>query len=81
MKINMLSENYINFERAFYPLYDTKPLYSLVRDIADSMTRNDKHYFRLPASCSKDGKDHYFYFKIGFCQVDHLDVYEFDRWE
>ena len=81
MKINMLSENYINFERAFYPLYDTKPLFSLVEDIANSMAKSDKLYFRLPAKQSKDGRDHYFYFTVGFCRVDRVEVYEFDRWE
>lgn len=81
MKINMLSENYLKFERAFYPLYDAKPLFSLVEDIAMSMNKSDKFYFRLPAKQSKDGRDHYFYFKVGFCRVDQDDVYEFDRWE
>lgn len=81
MKINMLAESYINFEKAFQSFYDTKPLFSLVDDIAKSMTLSNQLCFRLPAKSSRDGRDHYFHFKVGFCKVDHLDVYEFDWWE
>ena len=81
MKINMLSESFLKFEKAFYQFYNTIPLFSLVDDIGSSMTKSGKNYFKLPAKYSKDGMNHYFYFRQGFDKVEREEVYEFDYWE
>ena len=81
MKINMLTENYQMFEKTFLQFYDVTPLYSLVDDLAGSMSKSGNNYFKLPAKHSKDGTNHYFYFKKGFDKVDREEVFEFDYWE
>jgi len=40
------------------------PLTFLVDDILRTMAMNQKNYFKLNKENAKDGRDHYFYFKI-----------------
>lgn len=88
MKMNMLVESYLKFETALYQFYDGDATVStIVDDLALSMskskhvTREGFKYFRIPKHVSTDGKEHRFYFKVGYCSVDREDVFEFVSWE
>lgn len=88
MKISMLVESYLDFEQALYQFYDgDAPISTILSSIALCMTKSRKvsedglKSFRFPRTASTDGKDHYFYFEVGYCKVDREDVFEFVRWE
>jgi len=40
------------------------PLTFLIDDILRTMAINQKNYFKLNKENAKDGRDHYFYFKV-----------------
>ena len=63
--MDYFSEDYIRFEEDFqkYSAMDI-PLTFLVDDILRTMAMNQKNYFKLNKENAKDGRDHYFYFKI-----------------
>ena len=65
LQMDYFSEDYIRFEEDFqkYSAMDI-PLTFLVDDILRTMAMNQKNYFILNKENSKDGRDHYFYFKI-----------------
>ena len=53
LQFNYFSDSYIKFEEDFY-----------TDDILREMAMSQKNYFKLNKENSKDGRDHYFYFKI-----------------
>jgi hypothetical protein len=65
LQMDYFSEDYIRFEEDFqkYSAMDI-PLTFLVDDILRTMAMNQKNYFKLNKKNAKDGRDHYFYFKI-----------------
>lgn len=65
LQMDYFSEDYIRFEEDFqkYSSMDV-PLTFLIDDILRTMAMNQKNYFKLNKENSKDGRDHYFYFKI-----------------
>lgn len=65
LQMDYFSEDYIRFEEDFqkYSAMDV-PLTFLIDDILRTMAMNQKNYFKLNKENSKDGRDHYFYFKI-----------------
>lgn len=88
MRINMFVESYLDFEQALYQFYDRDaPISTILSSIALCMTKskrvtiNGLKFFRLPKHVSTDGREHRFYFKVGFCQIDREDVFEFVSWE
>jgi hypothetical protein len=65
LQMDYFSEDYIRFEEDFqkYSAMDV-PLTFLIDDILRTMAMNQKNYFKLNKENSKDGRDHFFYFKI-----------------
>ena len=65
LQMDYFSEDYIRFEEDFqkYSAMDV-PLTFLIDDILRTMVMNQKNYFKLNIENSKDGRDHFFYFKI-----------------
>ena len=65
LQMDYFSEDYIRFEEDFqkYLAMDV-PLTFLIDDILRTMAMNQKNYFKLNKENSKDGREHYFYFKI-----------------
>ena len=65
LQMDYFSDNYIRFEEDFqkYSAMDI-PHTFLVDDILRTMAMNQKNYFKLNKENSKDGREHYFYFKI-----------------
>ena len=65
LHIDYFSDDYIRFEEDFqkYSAMDI-PLTFLIDDILRTMAINQKNYFKLNKENAKDGRDHYFYFKI-----------------
>ncbi len=64
-QFDYFSENYYRFEEDFYKYsaLDT-PLTFLADDILLTMVSSGKSYFRLNKEVAKDGRDHYFLFRI-----------------
>ncbi|HEL1585771.1 TPA: hypothetical protein TXJ16_000263 [Streptococcus suis] len=64
-QFDYFSENYHQFEGDFYKYsaLDT-PLSFLADDILLTMASSGKSYFRLNKESAKDGRDHYFLFRI-----------------
>lgn len=67
LQIDYFSDSYIQFEEDFqkYSAMNT-PLTFLIDDILRTMAMNQTNYFRLNKENAKDGRDHYFYFKVSF---------------
>lgn len=65
LQMDYFSEDYIRFEEDFqkYSAMDV-PLTFLIDDILRTMAMNQKNYFKLNKENAKDGRDHFFYFKI-----------------
>lgn len=63
--IDYFSEEYLRFEKDYYhySAFDT-PLVYILDDILLSMASSQKNYFRLNKENAKDGRDHYFTFKV-----------------
>lgn len=65
LQMDYFSEDYIRFEEDFQKYSAMHvPLTFLIDDILRTMAMNQKNYFKLNKENSKDGRDHYFYFKI-----------------
>lgn len=65
LQIDYFSESYLKFEEDFYRYSNLDiPLTFLIDDILREMAMSQKNYFRLNKANSKDGRDHYFIFKI-----------------
>ncbi|HFU4510921.1 TPA: DUF5960 family protein [Streptococcus suis] len=65
LQMDYFSEDYIRFEEDFQKFSSMDvPLTFLIDDILRTMAMNQKNYFKLNKENSKDGRDHYFYFKI-----------------
>ncbi len=64
-QFDYFSENYHQFEEDFYKYsaLDT-PLSFLADDILMTMASSGKSYFRLNKEAAKDGRDHYYIFRI-----------------
>lgn len=65
LQIDYFSESYRRFEDDFYRFSALDiPLTFLTDDILLAMAKTQKNYFRLNKQNSRDGRDHYFIFKI-----------------
>lgn len=65
LQLDYFSESYIKFEEDFYRYSAMDvPLTFLTDDILREMAMSQKNYFKLNKENAKDGKSHYFYFKI-----------------
>lgn len=65
LQFDYFSDSYIKFEEDFYKYSAMDvPLTFLTDDILREMVMSQKNYFKLNKENSKDGRDHYFYFKI-----------------
>lgn len=65
LQIDYFSDSYIKFEEDFYRYSNLDiPLTFLTDDILLEMAISQKNYFRLNKENSRDGRDHYFIFKI-----------------
>ncbi|HEM6221024.1 TPA: hypothetical protein U2D09_000018 [Streptococcus suis] len=64
-QFDYFSDNYHQFEEDFYKYsaLDT-PLSFLADDILMTMASSGKSYFRLNKEAAKDGRDHYYIFRI-----------------
>ena len=73
LQMDYFSDDYIQFEEDFqkYSAMDV-PLTFLIDDILRTMAINHKNYFKLNRENSKDGWDHYFYFRIESGQDNNL---------
>ena len=76
----MASESYLRFENEFYKVAkDIIPLPMLMDDIERFMEQTNTHYFIFPFHQSKDGREHYFYFKKASHRLyQDDDLVEFD---
>ena len=65
LQMDYFSDDYIRFEEDFqkYSAMDV-PLTFLIDDILRTMAMNQKNYFKLNKENAKDGRDHYFYFRL-----------------
>lgn len=65
LQLDYFSDSYLTFEEDFHRYYKgVDPLTFLVDDILLTMALKQTNYFRLHKTKSRDGADHYFYFKI-----------------
>lgn len=65
LQFDYFSNSYIKFEEDFYKYSAMDvPLTFLTDDILREMAMSQKNYFKLNKKNSKDGRDHFFYFKI-----------------
>ena len=65
LQIDYFSDSYLKFEEDFYRYSALgEPLTTLTDDILRAMVMSQKNYFKLSKRNSKDGRDHYFYFRI-----------------
>lgn len=65
LQMDYFSDDYIRFEEDFQKYYSMDvPLTFLIDDILQTMALNQKNYFKMNKENAKDGKEHYFYFKI-----------------
>lgn len=65
LQFDYFSNSYIKFEEDFYKYSAMDvPLTFLTDDIPREMAMSQKNYFKLNKKNSKDGRDHFFYFKI-----------------
>lgn len=65
LQIDYFSESYRRFEDDFYRFSALDiPLTFLTDDILLAMAKTQKDYFRLNKQNARDGRDHYFIFKI-----------------
>lgn len=78
LQIDYFSEYYLKFEENFY-CYSAMdvPLTFLTDDILREMAMSQKNYFKFNKHNSKDGRDHYFYFKVEFSKIE-VDVRRFE---
>ena len=65
LQMDYFSEDYIRFEEDFqkYSAMDV-PLTFLVDDILRAVARDQKNYFKLNKENAKDGRNHFFIFKV-----------------
>ena len=65
LQMHYFSEDYIRFEEDFqkYSAMDV-PLTFLIDDILRTMAMNQKNYFKLNKENAKDGRNHFFIFKV-----------------
>lgn len=73
LQIDYFSDDYIRFEEDFqkYSAMDV-PLTFLIDDILRTMAINQKNYFKLNKENSKDGRDHYFYFRVKISNLHNV---------
>lgn len=65
LQMDYFSDSYIKFEEDFYKYSAMDvPLTFLTGDILREMAMSQNNYFKLNKENSKDGRDHYYYFKI-----------------
>ena len=71
LQFDYFSDSYIRFEEDFYKYSAMDvPLTFLTDDILREMAMSQKNYFKLNKENSKDGRDHYFYFKVEFSKTE-----------
>lgn len=73
LQFDYFSKSYLKFEEDFYK-YSTLdiPLTFLTNDILREMAMSQKNYFKLNKENAKDGRDHYFHFKIETLTESHM---------
>ena len=65
LQLDYFSDSYLKFEEDFYRFSNLNiPLTFLIDDILRELAMSQKNYFRLNKANAKDGRDHYFIFKI-----------------
>ncbi len=65
LQIDYFSDSYLKFEEDFYRYSALgEPLTTLTDDILRAMAMSQKNCFKLSKRHSKDGRDHYFIFRI-----------------
>lgn len=65
LQLDYFSDSYLKFEEDFYRFSNLNiPLTFLIDDILREMAMIQKNYFRLNKANAKDGREHYFIFKI-----------------
>ena len=65
LQMDYFSDSYIKFEEDFYKYSAMDvPLTFLTGDILREMAMSQNNYFKLNKENRKDGRDHYYYFKI-----------------
>ncbi|AXJ13849.1 DUF5960 family protein [Streptococcus pluranimalium] len=65
LQLDYFSESYMQFEKGFYKYSALDiPLTFLTDDILRQMAMSQKNYFKLNKENSKDGREHYYLFKI-----------------
>ena len=89
LQFDYFSNSYIKFEEDFYKYSAMDvPLTFLTDDILREMAMSQKNYFKLNKENSKDGRDHYFYFKIEMSdeskmvrKYQYLQVFSSVQWK
>lgn len=74
VQLDYFSQEYLKFEEDYYhySAFDT-PLVFLLDDILLTMASSQKNYFKLNKENAKDGRDHYFVFKVTM-SLDNQEV-------
>lgn len=78
LQIDYHSDAYLKFEEDFYKYSNLNiPLTFLTDDILREMAMNLKNYFKLNKENAKDGRDHYFYFKLEIDEVSRVRKFRY----
>lgn len=79
LQFDYFSDSYMKFEEDFYKYSNMDiPLTFLTDDILREMAMSQKNYFKLNKENSKDGREHYFYFRIDLCdEHNHSRSYQY----
>ena len=65
LQLDIFSSSYLRFEEDFYKYSRLDiPLPFLLDELLLAMALSQKNYFRLHKEQSRDGRDHYYYFKV-----------------
>ena len=81
LQLDYFSDFYIKFEKDFYKYSNLDvPLTFLTDDILWEMAMSHKNYFKLNKENSKDGREHYFYFKVKTSKLAQtVRIYDYER--
>ncbi|WP_042766869.1 DUF5960 family protein [Streptococcus sp. HSISS2] len=81
LQFDYFSDTYIKFEEDFYKYSAMDvPLTFLTDDILREMAMSQKNYFKLNKENSKDGRDHYYNFKIVVSDENKvIRIYRYER--
>lgn len=81
LQLDYFSPSYLRLEKDFYSYCSLDiPLPFIIDRLLLSMAMNQRNYFRVNKEKSKDGRDHYFYFKVRMSEEgDLIRIFEYQE--